>query len=187
MITTLTEEYPHDKWKTTYYYCTTTATTQAAPETVLRGICQRLAWAPDRSIAPHAQAFYDKHADNVGSAPVSDDWLTLSCNVINNQAVPVVVIIDALDECSRPEELLKVLVSLLTECPRLFILCSSRHQVPVRGWLDGHTEELDATSIKAATDMQSFIRKELSRRRASPETRHSIFCTRPLRFRYDLC
>ena len=142
-------------------------------EIVLRSLCRKLAWQPTGTIAKCASDDYDKFSKPGAESP---DWEDLLHRLIDGSANPVILVIDALDECSKEEELLKCLAESVRSRSNLYILCSSRPHVQVATYFDAAPAEIDTMSGKKEPDMGVFIKTTVEERMKSPVTRESIFC-----------
>ena len=90
-----------------HYYChqTTVGSELKAPgyETVIRALCYRLAWNRDGSLAKPATDLYDKTQLEPDRRTTESEWETLLNTLIESSPTPIVLIIDALDECDESD------------------------------------------------------------------------------------
>lgn len=158
------------------YYCTTSTTGATAAnsdkEAVLRSFCGKLARQPDGTVARCAIDFYAKFSRESAKSP---DWGDLLQRILDDSATPTILVIDALDECSKAEELLRYLADSSRSRSNLYLLCSSRPHVQVADYFHAAPAEIDTISGKSEPDMGVFIATALEERTRSPETRESIF------------
>ena len=138
---------------------------------VLRSLCRKLAWQPIGTIANCASDFYAKSRD-----AESPDWEDLLHRLLDASETPVILVIDALDECSKEEELLSYLADSVRHRSNIYILCSSRPHVEVATYFHDAPAEIDTISGEKEPDMGVFIDTTVEEERKSPETRKSIFC-----------
>jgi len=136
-------------------------------------LCRKLAWQPTGTIAKCAYDFYAEFSKEVAESP---DWEDLLHRLLDDSATPVILVIDALDECSKAEELLKYLADSVQSRSNLYLLCSSRPHVQVATYFHAAPAEIDTISGKREPDMGVFIATTMEERTTSPETQESIFC-----------
>lgn len=142
-------------------------------EIVLRSLCRRLAWQPTERIAKCAEVFYAEFAKENEKTP---DWEDLLNRLFADSVTPVILVIDALDECLKVEELLNYLANAVQSRSNLYLLCSSRPHVQVATYFRAAPVEIDTISGKSEPDMDRFIQTTMEERIKSPVTRESIFC-----------
>lgn len=168
---------PPGDLRVAYYYCSASiiGANVSSPdkETVLRSLCRKLAWQPINTIAKCASDFYAEFSPESAESP---DWEDFLKRLLDDCATPVILVIDAIDECSEPESLLKYLADAVQFRSNLYLLCSSRLQVLVGTHFRGALAEIDTISGKQAPDMDFFIKTTIEQRRQSLETKENVFC-----------
>jgi hypothetical protein len=93
--------------------------------------------------------------------------------------VPSAFIIDAIDECRSEDDihlLLEHLVQLLGQQPGLYVMLSSRPQVPIQTYFESSLHTFSAISSEAKEDMNNFIEAQLLSKRESLLWKDSVFC-----------
>ena len=176
---------PPGELRVAYYYCDASATASSVSSlnnsspnktTVIRSLCRKLAWHSTNTVARSARDFYEKFSPESHEPPQLRDWEGLLKDLLDDFKTPTILVIDALDECSRPDEVLKHLSSSVQSRSNLYLVCSSRPHVPVTTYFNSTLAEIDVTSGKKEPDMNVFIATTIKERRNSPETQDSIFC-----------
>lgn len=97
-------------------------------------------------------------------------------HLLDEVKTTVVLVVDALDECSKPEELLKCLAATIQSCSNVHLLCSSRPHVLVSTYFKIKPTEIDTKTVADDSDMHRFIEMSLKEKIQSPEAEESIFC-----------
>lgn len=143
---------------------------------MLRSLCRKLAWQPTNTIATCAADFYAEFSPEYAESP---DWENLLKRLLESYVTPVVLVIDAIDECSEPESLLKCLANAFQFRSNLYLLCSSRPHVLVDTYFHGALTEIDTISEKQEPDMRFFIKTKIEQRRQLPKTKDNVFCKYP--------
>jgi hypothetical protein len=121
------------------HFCTTGRETSAGasdPKAVLRSLYLRLSWQADQKITEGSLNAYRRYSHPKAGSP---DWEKLLRHLLEESAVPTVLLIDALDECSEQDVLLEYLGEIMEMQSHIRLLCSSRRNVLVRGYSSLYT------------------------------------------------
>lgn len=149
----------------------------------------------DNSLAPFAAKFYRSFGPGSKDSPHLDDWKALLSELTQEipestqedqpRALPhtsrAILVVDALDECvdeGEANEFLDFMAGILQKNPHVYLLCSSRPNIPVNKCFKTGLLEIDALSGKKAAekDMEIYINAQIEERRKSFQTEDSIFC-----------
>jgi hypothetical protein len=150
---------------------------------------------PDNSIAPPATEFYHSFGPRSNDSPHLEDWKGLLSKLAQEipestqedqshttpHASRTILVVDALDECSddgEANEFLDFMADLLGKKRQVYLLCSSRPNIPVNKCFKTGLSEIDALAGKEAAekDMVIYINAQIEARRKSFQTEGSIFC-----------
>jgi hypothetical protein len=138
----------------------------------------QLAWSPD-GVESVAENFYNEYTSPGKRTLDPEDWEKALCDLLRSVSYPVVFVIDALDECKSFQDqrsFLNFMLELKTEHPRLHVLFSSRHHVPVDRYFEKSVQPFEAKSSEADGDMKNFIQAQIRLKRDDPYSKFSIFC-----------
>jgi hypothetical protein len=181
---------PNFSFRVVDYYCSANETRSQVgggpnPEQILRSLCRKLSWAEDDTISHHALEFHAtwqaKQRTSPSDAPLLGDWIELLQSLLEASCREVVIAIDALDECSDPEQLLETLHNVVVRSPKLRIVCSSRDNVQVDDYF--RTSSRDKDTVKdvdcslglSSTDMQVYVDHALKEKMQLHAAQRSIF------------
>ena len=150
-----------------YFYCVRQGQDQSGtdPAVILRSLVRQLASSSDgTSLLSPIRTFYDR----LRYARPGSGWLSVEeCSELlielNSCYSNLTIILDALDECEKPYELLRALkrvVDSSTSQTKLFV--SSRLNVDVASVMTFH-RKIDIQSQSASKDMQIFLHTEVKR------------------------
>jgi hypothetical protein len=73
------------------------------------------------------------------------------------------IVIDALDECEEPENLLRSLRTATKDCNNIYFMLSSRPNVQVHAYLPAAVP-VDIEAVRSREDMIVFVRNEIEHR-----------------------
>jgi hypothetical protein len=111
--------------------------------------------------------------------PPTETWETLLKSLITSSSTPIVFVIDALDECKKQYDyirLLKFLSGLPPTSVGLHCLISSRSHVRVGDYFNGSVQMFDVVQPQTEEDMRRFIKDQIESKREDPQWKKSIFC-----------
>ena len=148
-----------------YFYCVRQGQGQSGtdPVVILRSLVRQLAWSLDgSSISPSVRTFYDKwRYEKPGSGHLSLEECSGLLTAMFSSYSNTTIILDALDECEKPYELLRALQTIAnstTSQIKLFV--SSRLNVNVASVLS-HCGKIDIQSQGTSKDMDIFLHTEV--------------------------
>ncbi|KAI4639135.1 uncharacterized protein J4E78_010995 [Alternaria triticimaculans] len=119
-----------------HYFCPTGGTQRPDTETVVRSLIWKLSWKLDRSIAPLAYEFYKNSTTGPEVKLSIEVWQDLLDKVIDDcgESAKIVILVDALDAFTEPEEwanFLEIMETIAQDHPNVFFVFSSRQVVKV--------------------------------------------------------
>jgi hypothetical protein len=164
------------------YFCTASVGQSRRPdyETIIRAISQKLSLLPDFALAHSAEILHSRTAQGLPQSLTTDDWEMLLNDLLceGSRSSSFVFVLDALDECTSPEEtqrLLEFLEGVVRRHPSVQVLFSSRQHVPVKDYFDDAIlYTMDVVSGAPKEEITSFISSEVEHRR--DKVKDSIFC-----------
>ncbi|KAI0864845.1 hypothetical protein F4860DRAFT_381533 [Xylaria cubensis] len=143
-----------------YYYCARNEAARNSYKTVLRALLRQAVYDPINGTISQKVLDVWKAGENPFSFSKCE---TLIAGVMRD-GIKLRFVIDALDECDEPKELLKVLRNLSQAAPgRLSLLVSSRNSVQVQEKFNGLLEVDLAKSMNKA-DMYTYVVTEIKER-----------------------
>jgi hypothetical protein len=167
------------------YYCSRTETSGKSEgpeyEAILRGLCYRLAWESHGAISKHATEIYDEYSKPGIDAELSveETWEPLFKKLVESSSTPIVIVIDALDECRSQLDYTTMLQSL-SDLPRApagpYYLVSSRPHVRVEKYFDGAVQMFDVVQPQTEEDMKRFIKDQIDMKENEVHFKETIFC-----------
>ncbi|KAJ9607415.1 hypothetical protein H2200_008488 [Cladophialophora chaetospira] len=146
-------------------------------ETMVRALCHQLSWSSVGIRTPAAK-LYDISTSGSNKSPLIEQWVELLKELLTLADRPVILVVDALDECKDKKDQLSFLAlikSLHSSFSRLHIFFSSRGQEEPSNLLMSYIQTFEARSQKADADMDRFIRGQLKQRKSedpASEYRH---------------
>ena len=148
-----------------YFYCVRQGQDQSGtdPAVILRSLVRQLAWSLDgSSISPPVRTFYDKwRYERPDSGRLSlGECSGLITELISSYS-KTTIILDALDECEKPYELLRAFRTIANSTTghiKLFV--SSRLNVDVASVLIPRSK-IDIQSQRTSKDMDIFLHTEV--------------------------
>lgn len=176
-------DFPIHGVKFVYYYCYSSKTGKESKspgyETVIRALCYRLAWNGDGSLAKPATDLYDRVKLDPDGTPNVREWETLLKSLIESSPTPIVLVIDALDECETRNDYQKLLIFLggLETQTRLHCLISSQSHIAVKDYFSCFVQLFDVVQPEAEEDMTRFIEDQIEAKTKDPRWAKSKFCT----------
>ncbi|KIW94160.1 uncharacterized protein Z519_05476 [Cladophialophora bantiana CBS 173.52] len=143
-----------------YYYCSKDETSRNQYQNVLRALLVQAAYDPvSGTISQSVVYAFNENKKFLSFRKCKE----LIAGVLKD--VKLRIMIDALDECDDPKELLKVLRNLAEIAPgRLELLVSSRHSIHVRERLD-RVVEVDVQQLMPKAEMLTYIETEIKERK----------------------
>lgn len=172
------KQYPLDKTRTVFYYCNASATENQrrgpSYEEVIRGLCSKLAWNEAGELASSAKEFYQRCNSENEKAPHTKRWEQLLRDIINQIDDRILIIIDALDECSSREDERKFLDFVRSMQHKLYMLLSSRPQVEVAKYMGPPIIKCSVVADGAEEDMNQFIKKQIDEKKVDQTHSQSI-------------
>lgn len=111
-------------------------------------------------------------------------WEPLLQELISSSPTPILVLIDALDECETLQDCRKLL-EFLTEMQNdpkapVYFIISSRPHVQVGKYFGESVRAFDVIQPQTKHDMKCFIDLQISSKREEIHFKESIFCEFPL-------
>ena len=148
-----------------YFYCVRQGRDQSGtdPAVILRSLVRQLAWSlDDSSISPPVRTFYDKwRYERPDSGRLSLGTCSGLLTELISSYSETTIILDALDECEKPYELLRALKTIAssgTGQTKLFV--SSRLNVNIASVLIARSK-IDIQSQGTSKDMDIFLLTEV--------------------------
>ena len=150
-----------------YFYCVRQGQDQSGtdPAVILRSLVRQLAWSLDgSSISPRIRTFYDRwQYERPDSGRLSlGECSELLTELISSHS-NITIILDALDECEEPYELLRALKTIANSSTghiKLFV--SSRLNINVSSVLIPRSK-IDIQSQRISNDMDIFLHTEVKK------------------------
>jgi hypothetical protein len=175
------QRFPIPGLRVVHYYCYGSTTSDGATgisyQTIIRGLCSKLAWNNDSGkLSRHAQDLYEKcHPTEGERMPTTGEWKQLLKDLVAESKT--LFILDALDECRFPDhnEFLKNIRDLWKD-QHLNIIFSSRLQIDAKMYFGDKFVDYQVDTTKARRDMSKFIDKKISEIKGDPARANSILC-----------
>ena len=156
-----------------YFYCVRQGQDQSGtdPAVILRSLVRQLAWSSDgSSTSPPIRTFYDKwRYERPGSGRLSlEECSGLLTELISSYSntssySSTTIILDALDECEKPYELLRALKTIANSSTgKIKLFVSSRLNVKVCSVLIPRSK-IDIQSQDTSKDMDIFLHTEVKK------------------------
>ena len=174
---------PEECFRIVTYYCDGRAGDNTRPtyEIVIRAIIQKLSFRPDLSLDPIAQLRYNTARLPMAGSLSIQDWEQLLDDILAGSppSLGIIILVDALDECSKREDhekFLDFMGNILSKYRQVRLLCTSRQHVRVQRYLE--RTGLHVVSVMpaaTAADVAQFINIEIVDRRAKIGD-ESVFC-----------
>ena len=147
-----------------FHYCSRNSTANA-PLAILRSLVAQLAWSSDGlEVSDLIKKMRKKQSEqrNMDSPFPVSDCVDLLVALIAIHG-PTIIVLDGLDECEGPMTLLWRLFDVWAKSPHLKVFFSSRQGVEIsKAFPDAVV--IRTESEKSASDVQRYIKKELSRK-----------------------
>lgn len=136
-------------------------------------------------MAQPAQDFFNEHTRGLQSGIGIDGWKTLLHKLLRESTTTskVIILVDALDECSSTEEaelFLNVMGDIVDKFPHVHFLCSSQQHIDVSSYIDAY--KVDVAAAQTEQDMKAYVNGEIEFRRQSRKEKikpKNIFCKFP--------
>jgi len=174
VINYLIENRPQDRLA--FFYCSRNSTTNT-PVEILRSLVAQLVWSADGSeVTDQVKKIHKKRtARRSIESPFSvSDYVDLLATLIRQHG-PTIIVIDALDECGSPMELLWKLFEIWTKARQLKVFISSREGIEVTK-VFSEALVVKMESDNSSDDIGKYITTELNRK----ERRNSEVITEAL-------
>jgi len=151
-----------------FFYCGGLTATKTEPLTVLRSILAQFACSDNGiDVSEHIRPLYemrDERMQDKNPRASAADCAQLLSKIIQER-MSAIIVVDALDECTRPMELLESFSRIMSEVgsdANLHLLVSSRMDVEERTWMEEVLQPkiILSNSAKTADDIRTFIQKE---------------------------
>lgn len=135
---------------------------------------------PDLTLASQAQNLHDEITRGIDQRATTKNWEQLLRDLLSESSKlsNVVFVVDALDECDRPEDvvlLLKFMSEIMSNHSNVQLICSSHQHVRVDQNLTVGLHKVDLTTSASAEDMKAFVNGEIEYLRGEIKEK-SIFC-----------
>lgn len=131
-------------------------------------------------MAESAADLYSQTKKDPDKLPTEKTWETLLKSLIASSSTPIVFVIDALDECNKPDDYHRLL-DFLNRLPQtsvgLHCLISSRPHVRVGGYFSVSVQMFDVVQPQTKEDMKRFVVDQIESKRENTRWQKSIFCT----------
>jgi len=161
-----------------FFYCGGLTATKSEPLTVLRSLLAQLACSDNGiDISEHVRHLYESREQRLQRTnPRADvrDCTELLSKVVQER-VSAIIVVDGLDECSRPMELLdsfsKIIAEIGNDNAQLRIFLSSRMDVEEQKWMEEFLQPKIISIISAETsdDIRTFIHTERNKASRRPD------------------
>jgi hypothetical protein len=156
---------------TAFFYCSRESTKYSDTISVIRCLVAQFSLLEDNSISPSIQKLYHQHKPkNEPEQPAKgpkytlEEWSKILVELTSSHKDPV-IIIDALDECDDPEELLYQLKGILEQSGNnIRLMISSRMHVEVRETFP-MIGTVTVSAEETKSDVTTYIRCEVQERR----------------------
>lgn len=170
----LTEQTISVQTRVVSYFCSARAGMERPTyEIIIRTIARKLSLLPNHSLDPEIPSEYHKiHDQTEGTEPELpiSFWEELCRGLIerSQQFAKLIILIDALDECSTVEDaehFTQFMRNTLGKCLNVHFLCTSRQHINVGKYLPSKFYKHDISVEDTKIDLETFIHKEFDHRK----------------------
>lgn len=150
-----------------YFYCSKKQGQPdgSEPVQILRGLTHQLAWSPQDSVIANPIKVLWNNGRRSKETKLSLNECCSMLHELTGRCQRTTIIIDALDECADPNDLLERLKSLARWDTVLSLFVSSRNEVNVIQVLEGCSIMSLGSEDLVSEDMEYFIRHEVQDKR----------------------
>ena len=146
-----------------YFYCDYKEVNKQEPSKVLCTLLCQLAMR-NKTIFGRLQSFFqDRYNENPSFTPGFDELRGNFSGFLEGSCSQVLLVVDALDECTQRDCIARALKTILDSCPTVKILVSSRQEQEITNLYET-LPNLKITQSHMAPDIESFVKAEVAAR-----------------------